>query len=97
MKDLLGQEMSKGDFVVSIDVWSGTCSAGLAIIADFTPKKVRTFSKYRLKDFVNGNRNINPGLDVPTRLVVVGEETARNVLGDDFEAINEFRQTLIDG
>ena len=98
MDGLLGQEITKGSFVAHIDVYQGSCDSSIGLVAEFTPAKVRIFNQYLLEDMAGGNDEENdfrPSLCTPTRLIVISEETARNVLGDSFEAINEFRQTLL--
>jgi len=98
---MLRQLIQKGDYVAYIDVYGGTCNASVYIVADFTPAKVRIISKYRLKEISQGKQfNGKLALSVPKRLIVLNEGVARNVLtntmtAQEFDLIEEFRQTLI--
>ena len=101
---MLGQFIQKGDYVISIDVYAGSCDGKIHVVADFTPAKVRTISEYRLRDIGRGEQfNGKVDLNVPTRLIVINEDVARNVFEDyelrlpaqEFDLIEEFRQTLL--
>lgn len=100
MRDVLGQNISVGDYVGRVHVYRGSCDVEVNLVVGFTNSSVRVLSVYKLREISLNNfkmENSKTNCVPTTRLIKISAEAAfkgLEMFEEQFDEVERFRNQL---